>query len=367
MREGATVSTTSPLHATAAGAGASFREEAGWLMPARYGDPAAEYRQARERAALFDVSHRGKVEVSGADARTFLHNLCSNDVQGLAAGSGCEAFLLTAQARVVAYPVIYRLPEGVGDGCWLDLDPGQAEKVVRHLDHYLISERVELADRTREYAQLHLAGPQSQDVLQRALKAPVAPLQDLQLLVHRLDAGPLQIRACRPLGVAGYDLVCPAGCAEGVWQLLTSGGARPAGLEAYEILRIEAGTPVYGVDVDEGHLAPEVGRTRQAISYSKGCYLGQEPVVRVRDLGHVNRVLLGLKGAGAEPLPRGARLRRDGAEAGHVTSSAFSPSLGAVVALAYVRRGSQEPGTRLTAETEAGGRAVEVSALPFVA
>lgn len=361
------VGLASPLHAVAEQAGAVFNEVAGWLMPAHYGDPVAEYRQAREQAALFDVSHRGKVELIGRDARTFLHNLCTNDIKDLAAGAGCEAFLLTAQARVVAFPLVYHLPLGTNDGLWLDLDPGQAEKVIKHLDHYLISEQVELADRTREYAQLRLAGPEAQGVLERAFGELSAPTQELGLVVRPDGAGGfVQVRRHGPLGVAGFDLVCRADPADGLWRDLVSAGARPAGLDAHEVLRIEGGTPVYGPDIDETNLAPEAGRTQQAISYTKGCYLGQEPVVRIRDLGHVNRSLLGLICDASEPLPRGARLLRDGNEAGHVTSSVFSPRSGAVIGLAYVRRGSQEPGTTLTVETKENTHVVKVVPLPFV-
>src|SRR5207302_10856103 len=121
-------------------------------------------------------------------------------------------------------------------------------------------------------------------------------------------------------------------------------GAGPAGLDTHHILRVEAGTPLYGADVDENTFAPEVGRTREAICYTKGCYLGQEPVVMARDRGQVNRTLLGLKLPGGA-VPPGSPLYRDGKEVGRVTSSARSPRLGTAIALAYVRRGHQEPGT----------------------
>ncbi len=137
-------------------------------------------------------------------------------------------------------------------------------------------------------------------------------------------------------------------------------------MRAYEPLRIEAGTPEYGRDIDETVLAPEVGRTRQAISYTKGCYLGQEPVVRIRDLGQVNRLLLGLEVQTDQPVPSGAKITRAGEPAGHLTSSAFSPRLGRVVALGYLRRGSQEPGTALAVETPTGESVPAVAtALPF--
>src|SRR5207244_2014288 len=138
-------------------------------------DTAAAYRQARSGVALFDIEHRGKVELTGPEAGRFLHNLCSNDVLNLPEGAGCETFLLNIKARVVAYAFVGRgaLPGGGGQ-LWLDVDPGFAEKVCQHLDRHLISEQVVIADRTRDFAQLHLAGPRAPDVLEALLGAEVS-------------------------------------------------------------------------------------------------------------------------------------------------------------------------------------------------
>jgi folate-binding protein YgfZ len=355
-----------PLYDVTSGAGAVFAEDAGWLMPAHYGDAVAEYRQTCEQAGLFDLSHRGKIKLTGRDALSFLHNLCTNDIKNLPAGAGREAFLCNAQARVVAHLLAHRVSWQGEDALWLDVAPGLAEKVCKHLNHYLISEEVESTDCTREYAHLHLAGPQALHLLERAHHEPVKPLQELENRVWLFDGTfPCQLRRHDALGLPGYDLVFPAVHAGQVWSVLAQAGARPTGLEAYEILRVEAGTPVYGKDIDESNLAPEVGRTAQAVCYTKGCYLGQEPIVRIRDLGHVNRLLLGLKVAGAGPVPQGARLLRDGKEAGQVASSVVSPRLRTTIALAYVRRGSHTPGTRLEVEAEGSHRTADVVSLPF--
>lgn len=313
------------------------------------------YQQARERAALFDVSDRGKLQVTGPDAAAFLHNLCTNDIKNLAVGSGCEAFLATAQARAVAHTLIYRL---AAEDFWLDVAPGQVEKVYKHLDHYLISEQVELADRTGEFAQLHVAGPRAADVLRQVVAADLPSLSELQVIVR---ADGTQVRRHSPLGLPGYDVVFPATRFAELQQALTAAGAAQADPETYNVLRVEAGTPVYGVDIDESRLVMETGRTAQAISYTKGCYLGQEPVVMARDRGHINRTLVGLRLGGDGPAPQGSKLLREGKEVGVISSSVFSPRLGPI-ALGYVRRGSWEPGTRL--EVEGTGRTAEVVALP---
>jgi len=157
--------------------------------------------------------------------------------------------------------------------------------------------------------------------------------------------------------------VCLADRSAEVRKLLIAAGAVPAGTQTYEILRVEAGTPRIGIDMDENRFVVEVGRAH-AICHTKGCYLGQEPIVMARDRGQVNRHLAGLRIAGADPVPPGTRLLHADADAGQVTSSTFSPRLGEVIALAYLRRGHQEAGTVLTMPDVAGRTAI-VSSLPI--
>jgi len=355
-----------PLYETAARAGAVFGEDHGWVVPAHFGDATAEYFAARDHAALFDVSHHGKVELTGADAGRFLHNLCTNDILGLRPGTGCEAFLTTGQAKIVAHVLVYRqVPADGGEAFWLDVGPGMAEKVIKHLDRYIISEQVELADRTVEFAQLHLAGPEAPGVLQRAGVEEAGRLQDLQQTEHGLgSASRCSIRRHDPLGVPGYDVVCRAADAVAVWQALTPAGARPAGAQAYQVLRVEAGTPLNGADIDETNLPQELGRTERAVSFTKGCYIGQETIARIRTYGHVNRSLVSLVITGGDAVPHGSKLYRDGKEVGLVTSSAMSPRSAATVALGYVRRGNQEPGTSLEVETGEARRGAAVVSPP---
>ncbi len=332
-------------------------------------ETAAEYRRAREDVVLFDLSTRGKIEVTGPEAATFLHNLLTNDIKNLAYSHGCETFLCNAQARVLAYGLVYCLK--VFDDAafvsshtayWLDVDPGLGEKALRHLDRHLISEQVELADRTAVFAQLHLGGPGAPALVEQD---GITGLLPHELMQRGFGPDTVQFRRNDRLGVPGYDIVCPVTNAEQYRNHYINCGAAPAGPAVEEILRIEAGTPVYGRDINENNLAPEVGRTVQAISYTKGCYLGQEPIVRLRDLGHVNRVLTGLRLEGNTPAPEGARLWRDGKEVGQVTSSVYSPGLNTAIALAYVRRGSTDPGTGVEMDAESGRRRAEVASLPF--
>jgi folate-binding protein YgfZ len=348
----------SPLHEVTSRAGAVAVEEAGWSMPAHFGSAPAEYDAARTGAVLFDLSHRGKVEVKGKDAVSFLQNLSTNDIRALAKGKQCEAFLATNKAKAVAYVHVHHIAMGTDGIFLLDADPGCAEKIFKHLDRHLISEQVELLDQTPAYARMHLAGPQAAGVLQQAI-------EHFPKLRERPSGGlDLHLVPGDVLNLPGYDLFCAPSHASSIWDWLIAAGAKPAGLQAYELLRVEAGTPVFGKDIDEDRFVVELDRGDRAICYTKGCYLGQEPIVMARDRGHVNRHFRGLIGAGAAPLPAGTKLFQATTEAGQVTSSVVSPRLGPI-ALAYIRRGNEAPGTKLEAEVSGARTAVTVAALPL--
>jgi folate-binding protein YgfZ len=354
----------SPLYSTTVEASAAVGEYFDWLMPAHYGDALAEYDSARQHAALFDISHHGKLQASGADAAAFLHNLCTNDVKSLLPGSGCEAFLTTAQAKIAAFVVIYRGLRQDEAGFSVDAGPGMGTRVFQHLDRYLISERVELSDRTHDFAQMHLAGLQARAVLERTLGHKLPELVELQHTTGTLAGRDCLLCRRQPLGLPGYDVLCDRDHGPAVWQALVAAGARPAGLEAYDLLRIEAGTPVYLVDIDDTNLPQEVARVQRTISFTKGCYIGQETVARIRTYGHVNRLLVGLKLA-QENVHISDQLFHADKEVGRITSTVVSPTLKQRIALAYVRRGSHEPGTVLEVAAEGGRRSAEVVSLPF--
>jgi tRNA-modifying protein YgfZ len=306
-----------PLTGQHRAAGATFTELAGFEVPADFGDPDREYREAAAGAVLFDRSPAGKVEVSGKDAPAFLHNLCTNDINGLPLGGGCEAYFCDHRAKVLAHALVYHVLSAERHAFWLDVTPGFNGKVLKHLDKHLISEAVELADHTDRFAQIHLAGPKARAVLEAALAEPVPDLSEFQHMERTLGAAATcSIRRYDPLGVPGYDLVCPNERAEGVWRMLRAAGASPAGQWAWETLRVEAGTPVYGVDIGEDRFVMEVARAARAVSYAKGCYLGQEPIVMARDrAGFVNRAFLGVKVLDGGPLPAGTKLYGDGSTA----------------------------------------------------
>jgi folate-binding protein YgfZ len=355
------------LYEACAENGAEFMETSGWLVPRRFKGFEEDYRHAVQEAAVFDLSDRGKMELAGRDGQSFLHNLCTNDILHLAPGRGCEAFFTTLKAKVVAHAFIYRAEATAEEpSLWIDVAASATERLFKHLNRYLISEQVEINDRTKEFAQIHLAGPKAMSMLRQVAGHGLADLADLELRPISVGPSQCQLRRRDLLSVRGYDLLCPGQHAAAVWRTLTQAGAQPAGAEAFEVLRIEAGTPEEGVDFDENHLVMELGRTKQAISYTKGCYLGQEPVVRSRDLGHVNRTLLGVKMRARSAVKSGTKLLREGNEVGQITSSAYSPRLDTAIALAYIRRGNQDLGTVLHVGTEGEQTTAEVVSLPFM-
>jgi glycine cleavage system aminomethyltransferase T len=328
-----------------------------------------DYTAAITTAALFDTSSAGKPELTGPDAPLFLGNLCTNDTKNLPLGGGCEAYFCDSRAKVQFAAWIYHVKLGDGrHAMWVETTPGRNSELVKYLDRYLISEQVEIADVTDRFAQFHLAGPLAVEIVAKAIGEVIPELPEFAHMERTFGAtATCSIRRRDQLGVPGFDIVCLRERAEGVRGLLESSGALKGTPETFEVLRIEAGTPIYGIDIDADRSVMEVGRFERAVSYAKGCFLGQEPIVMARDrTGHAVRSFLGLKVLEGGPLPSGSKLLRDGQEVGVVTSSTFSPRLGLPVALGYLKWKHQDPGLRLEAQTPAGSQSVEVVGLPPV-
>lgn len=323
-------------------AGAVFDESSQRGEALHFGDAAGEYEALESRAGLVDFSARTRIEFSGDDRASFLHNLCTNEVRKLAPGAGCEAFVADARGHLAGHVFIFcRQPSLL-----LETVPGQEAKLLAHFDRYLIREKVELTGRTADEAEFLLAGPRAAEIL--------ATLTPAQLPSERLGNVETELAACRALIVRvdwtpyeGFLAFCRQSDAVVVWRALQAAGARPCGRQAWETARIEAGLPCYEADLNEQNLPQEAGRDALAISFVKGCYLGQETVARIDALGHVNKSLVGLKFAGDRIPEPGLELTTDGQPAGQVTSGCYSPRFGCPVALGYVRRGLTQPGTKL--------------------
>lgn len=314
---------------------------------------------ARGAAALFDEGARGKLRVSGRDRLKYLNNMTTQDLKDLAPGEGALACALTVKAKVIADMRVHALEEEV----LLDVPEGRAAPLAEHLRKFVVVNQVKIEDASAALGAVAIEGPRAAEVIEKALGKPLLELKPLG--AARFGDGFLTRASVS--GENGYRLVVPRDAVRDLGLALANAGAEPIPAEAVEWLRIEAGTPAFGKDLDETTLPPEAGLEKTHVSYTKGCYLGQEPIARIHFLGHVNRKLMGLVFEGAEPAPpHGTPLfAADGKEVGRVTSPGFSPALGRPVGLGYVRREANAPGTHLQAGA-AGGRDVEVRALPLV-
>ncbi len=284
------------------------------------------YQALRENAAWIDLSGRGEIRVNGEDRTRLLHAMSTNDVNHLPAGHGQYAFFLTAQGRIVADAYIYNL----GKNLLLDTEPETRTKLCDHLDRFIIADDVTLEDETEQWAILGLEGPRSVEYA-AALGMRVPEEQ------HGWDEWENGFVARVAMtGKKGVRIFVPTGRQTEITERLRAHGIPNALPEEARSVRLENGIPRYGEDMSERYLVHETQQLH-AVHSNKGCYLGQEIVERVRSRGQVHRLLTRIRLKTATPPARGAKLSVDGEEAGEITSSAYSPALGEVVALAYMR------------------------------
>jgi len=351
----------SPFAEQEKAAGAAFGERFGVELPEHFGDANAEYETVRNAAGLVDLSFRGLIELTGADRLRWLNGQITNDVKDLKPGEGKLAAVLNVKGHILADLAAYGLPESV----WLAL-PRQRAQIVRDaLDRYIVADDVAAENASHRYAHLMVVGPEAPRLMGEAAGSAVAALPAWHHVEARLHDIPARIIATRWLAMAGYDVILPAGAAAEAWESLAKPGLRPAGMAALDLLRVEAGWPWYGADFDEGHLLMEA-LTPHHVSWTKGCYLGQEVVIRIEHQGHLNKKLMGLLVWGEAVPPAGADILSGDRKVGTVTSAVFSPALERPIALGYIRRECWEPGTRV--RIASGGHLLhaDVSSLPFV-
>lgn len=309
-----------------------------------------EYTAARTVAAVFDLNGWTQVELAGSDRAKFLHNFCTNDIRALAPGAGCEAFITNVQGKVLAHVFVY-----AGEST-LDLvgAPGPAERIVKHLSRYQINEDVTFSDRTGTRGLLLVAGPQSPAILERAGIGGLSLAPGQHTWVSTGDTN-VHVARNELLRMPGFLLFSPAAQTGALCDKLADAGATRAGPAVFDALRIEAAFPLYGVDITDANFAQEAGRTAQAISFSKGCYLGQEPIARIDALGHVNQVLRGIRLQEGPVPPAGTEIIKSEADPrkiGQITSSALSFGTGLPVVLGYLKRNFDTPGLEVVVTVE---------------
>jgi folate-binding protein YgfZ len=357
-----------PLHLFHRELNARFVAVNGVEVVQHYGDALAEHSALRSTAGLLDLSFRSRLCLTGADRVRFLNGQVTNNVKDLPPGAGCYAALVTAKGRMQSDLNIYSL----ADELLLDFEPGLNATVADRFEKFVIADDVQVVDVAPHYGLFSVQGPKSVEAVTRAV--PGIRLTETPMSFASVNDPVLGEIYCmnQPRGtVAGFDLFIPAAAFDGVarrlHEVVKSLGGCACGWQALEMSRIEGGIPRFGADMDETNLAPEAGIEGRAISYSKGCYIGQEVIARIRTYGQVAKSLRGLiLPDDLKALPsRGEKLFHEDREAGYLTSAVASPAFRRNLALGYVRRECNQPGTELLLRSTSGELAVTVAGLPF--
>lgn len=349
--------------------GARFTEVNGAQVVAAYADPLREHQALWETAGLLDFSFRSRLCLTGADRTRFLHGQVTNEINALRPGQGCYAAVVNAKGRMESDLNVYCLEEEL----LLDFEPGFADDLTQRFEKFIVADDVQVVNVAALYGLFTVQGPKAEAAVHASALFDSIPAEPFSSVRHvAAGLGELYLVNHARLGTTGFDLFAPAESLGPLAEKLM-GGVRAnngelTGWEAFETARIEAGIPRFGVDMDGSNFPQECGLERLAMSYSKGCYVGQEVLNRIHTMGHVNRMLRGLvlTGGSADSAAKGDKLFTDEKEVGYVTSIARSSRMQARVALGYVRKEAQEPGTELFLRSASGQMKAIVTELPLV-
>jgi aminomethyltransferase len=320
----------------------------------------SDYSAVRDGGAgLFDLSSRGRILVSGSEAVMFLNGLITNDMKTLERDSWMPAAFPNVQGRLLASVRILNQEQGF----LIDIEPATRPKIVQLLDRFTLAGDFRVSDLTSESAMLSVQGPKAPDLM-RSVFGEAATVADRQVTAITWKGSPVTVLRATHTAEAGFDLFVDTADASRLREALIAAGAAPVSEETAEVLRIEAGIPRYGVDMDETTVVTETNLD-DAVSFTKGCYVGQEIIVRIKHRGHVAKKLAGIILSGEATITAGDKiLSVDDKEIGRVTSTTFSPALGKTIALGYVKYDYVAAGT----EIKVGGTnaPAKISGLPLV-
>lgn len=358
----------SPLHDQHLKLGATVANAAGWEMPLHYGDVETEYAAVRHHVGIADLTHRGRVTVTGDDRAKWLQSIVSNDILPLIPGQGLYSGLLNHKGRMLSYFRVYAMADA-----YLLEDVGEiGNTTVQTLRKFLLyGTKARLENSTANRGLLLVSGPQAIALLKAAFGADVSHLSPLSFIVHPIAGQQALLIRTEETGETDFELWIPAEGLRAAWdQLWAAGhslGLKPFGTQAREILRIEAGLPRAGLDLTEDIVPPEANLEGKAFSLSKGCYPGQEVMARMDTYGSVRRRLVGLVLKESVVPPKGAKLFSGEREIGWISSAVRSPYVGSVIALGFPLRDFTTPGTALTVDVNGQRYDATVQALPFYA
>src|SRR6266566_2331107 len=366
----------SPLNDAHGRLGATMTVRDGWSVPANYGDVLFEYAAVRERGSgAIDLSSRGRIFVGGSEAVQFLNGLITNDMKTLAEGTWMPAAFPNVQGRLVASVRVVRLKDETTDDnvCpvfLIDTEAVTHERVLKTIERFTLAGDFRVSDTTSETALISVQGKNAVDVVQSVLGAeavgqPANGVTNISWRQPQVTGDVTVIRASHT-AEDGFDLVVKADQAGSLWSSLQDVGARPVGYDAFEIPRIEAGLPRYGVDMDDTNVVTETALD-DAVSYTKGCYVGQEIIARIKYRGHVAKKMAGLVFDQAVKVEANSTIKStDDKDIGRVTSVAYSPHLGRTIALGYLKYDYLAVGTNVKINSGVEEFQAEVMELPFV-
>jgi len=353
----------SPLHETHLRLGAEMKECDGWQVPASYGDELFEYAAVRERGAgVIDLSPRGRYQVRGAEAVQFLNGLITNDMKTLAENQWMPAVFPNVQGRLLAYVRVVR----IRDGFLIDTEGASQETVLKTIQRFTLAGDFHVTDLTKRTALLSVQGKQASEIVGSVLGETPLGLSRNGVVEIEWQQKSLTVLRATHTAEDGFDIVVSAEKATPLLDTFVHAGARPVGYEALNRLRIEAGVPRYAIDMDETNVVTETGLD-EAVSYTKGCYIGQEIIARIKYRGHVAKKLVGVFFERAMKIDKDAKIKSaDDKEIGRITSNTLSPHLGCPIALGYVKYDYLAPDTEVMVTSSHGDLHARVAELPFV-
>ena len=323
-----------------------------------------EYEAVRNFAGLFNFTPFGKIGIKGKDRVKFLQGLTSNDISQLSDGNGLYTIFPTVKGKIESEGMIYAF----SNHFLLIVQPDLREKTLRILNKFKIGSDAQMEDLTEKFFLLSIQGPRSEKILFEFFHAPLPELQPFNFVSLLMEESPIQIIRNGWSGEEGFDLLTPFSHGEEIrTRLLEAGkslGLIPVGEEAFETIRIEAGLPRYGAELSDEILPQEAGLDQKAISYTKGCYIGQETIARLHYLGHTNRSLVGLLLDHDIP-EKNDKIVSGEKQIGWITSRSFSPSLKQVISLGYLHRQYVQAGTAVEIDHQGEKMKAVVTDLPF--
>lgn len=354
----------SQLYESQRASGAVFDLFHGWEMARLYSTAVEEHLAVRANGGLVDISYCGAIKVYGSEAVQFLNGLVTNNVKTLETAKGMQAAFLTGHGKVKALCRVF----DIGDAYLIVNDPQTHEAVFKYVFPFSYAGDFKVEDVSDEYRSLSVQGPKSHLIMKEICFEPVPSLAEHDWFETLIAGHRAMVTKASHTGELGFDILVRPSELNDVWDFILLKGnfhsIVPFGLEALNTLRIEAGIPIYGEDIDETNMMLETG-LQDAVSLTKGCYTGQEAVAMATYRGHISKKLSGLA-VGGDVVPKpGNIVKKDGKEIGLVTSSLRSPSLGGVIALAYVKYGFFEPGNAVEIQSDSAILPALVVELPF--